>query len=71
MCELCHGKDGCIPTGKRLSESNELTVEDWDAVYRFWKYIWLPFLHSVIMRARKRQSKERCSESSLAHWDME
>jgi len=56
MCELCHGKDGCrIRPGRYLGDCEELTVEDWDMVYQFMRHIWLPFIHSVILRARKRQ----------------
>jgi len=31
-----------------------LTVEDWDDLYNFWRFVWCPFAERIVRRARKR-----------------
>lgn len=59
MCEYCGEKDGCKPTGGLLGHHDELSVDDWRRIYEFMKYVQLPFIHSVIVAARKRKKHER------------
>lgn len=53
MCEFCRTIDGCkpIPTHLNLQPLNK---EDWRDVYIFMRYVYLPFMHGIVMRARRR-----------------
>lgn len=53
MCELCAGRDGCRPK-HTLLKSEPLNADDWAEVYHFMKYSYLPFIHAIVARARKR-----------------
>ena len=54
MCEYCGEKIGCKSTGGRLSHVQELTADDWRLIYDFIRFVQLPFIHTIIMRARAR-----------------
>jgi len=54
MCEFC-GYDPCKTTQGKLADIRELDAEDWKLVYDFMQFVQLPFVHSVIIRARKRK----------------
>lgn len=62
MCELCKSKDGCEPIpGARITD-HHLTKEDWSDLYKYMRYSYLPFVHAVILRAKRRQEKQEDSD---------
>ena len=60
MCKLCgyNEYDGCGPVGSLLAHESNLTADDWRKIYEFMRYVWLPFLHSTVLRARARAGIE-------------
>lgn len=61
-CPVCGGsvEQGCHPTVRRLGEGLDgeaLTADDWREVYLFIKYVYLPFIHRIVARARARKSE--------------
>lgn len=53
MCEHCQYRDGCRQVGLLLT-SEPLNAEDWAEVYRFMRHAYFPFIHSIVVRARRR-----------------
>ena len=70
MCELCGSDDGCKPIDKRLGFVKELNAQDWKEIYEHMRYAHLPFLHSVILRARQRKEIEKHSRHASKHIDI-
>lgn len=58
MCDYCGAVDGCIPVGGKFADCPDLTADDWRKVYNFTKYVYLPFIHGIIMNARRRAKKQ-------------
>ena len=54
MCEFC-GYEPCKPERGKLGKINELSPDDWQLVHDFVRYVQLPFIHRIIIRARKRE----------------
>ena len=57
MCEFCGSTDGCKPTDGLITVY-PLTKDDWQDLYQFMKYSYLPFVHSIIIRAQKQAGVE-------------
>ena len=53
-CELCGGVNGCRPTRYKLTAHGLLTRDDWAEIYQFMRYVYLPFIHRIVARARMR-----------------
>jgi hypothetical protein len=58
MCDYCGSTDGCQPVGGKLADERDLTADDWRQIHRFIKYCYLPFVHMVIMQARRRAKRK-------------
>lgn len=54
MCELC-GKTPCRPLRQQMASMPELSKDDWRIIFDFLRFVQLPFLHTVIIAARKRE----------------
>lgn len=64
MCDICGGDNlqGCHSTGRRIDDVTiakfgPLSVDDWREVYDFMRFIYLPFIHRIVSRARSRQRR--------------
>lgn len=55
MCNFCGEADGCKYTAGTMGEIPELTADDWKAIYLHIRYSHLPFMHSIIVRAKERE----------------
>lgn len=56
-CDLCYGEDGCRPMNSHVAQLPGLTPlskEDWAEIYWFMRYVYLPFMHRIVARARRR-----------------
>lgn len=54
MCKYCGEEIGCKPTGGMLNSVDALTVDDWAKIYEFEKFVVLPYIHTIILRAEER-----------------
>lgn len=54
-CPICGGTERCTWTSGVVSDMQELSVEDWEAIYNFMTQVELPFLHGLIDQAKKRK----------------
>ena len=54
MCEFC-GYEPCKTRRGKLGDLKELSPDDWWLVHDFVRYVQLPFIHRLIVRARKRE----------------
>ena len=61
MCVLC-GHDPCVPLRKAIADDPELreamTADDWQDIYNFIRYVQLPFIHAICVRALERSGLE-------------
>lgn len=54
MCEVCGSNNGCRPTQMQMALNENLRAEDWRDIFWFMRYVYLPFMHSVVARAKAR-----------------
>ena len=54
MCDLC-GATPCKPNRGKLTDDHELNADDWHKVWWFMQYVYLPFMHNILIEARKRE----------------
>ncbi len=62
MCNLCKRDIGCRLLGVRLGTEESLQAEDWELVYNFMRFVQLPFIHGIVLRARERQEQREGNE---------
>jgi hypothetical protein len=53
MCNYCGETDGCRFTKGRITDA-PLSRDDWNEIYLFMRYSYLPFIHAIIARAYRR-----------------
>jgi len=63
-CRVCGSNigEGCIPKNWQICQShyfNLLSAEDWKNIYRFYKLVYLPFIHSILVGAEERKKNEQ------------
>lgn len=57
MCELCEEEDGCKHIDGNLI-AYPLNADDWQAIYLYLRYSYLPFIHAIILRAQAREGQK-------------
>lgn len=59
-CEVCKSDDGCIPANLSTHITGNLfTKEDWAEIYKFEKYVRLPFYHRIVAKRRKLAERKK------------
>ena len=53
MCNFCGESDGCKMVGGNAFQYS-FNVSDWEKLYRFMRFVYLPFIHSLVIAARFR-----------------
>jgi len=56
-CPTC-GFATCRWTGGTMGQITQLSADDWRSIYEFQRYVFLPFLHRMIARAREKKETD-------------
>lgn len=62
-CDICGGENECKPTMFKMADE-PLEKEDWIELHYHIVHVHLPFLHSIVSRARKRQRDMKKQEKT-------
>lgn len=55
MCKLCGEEDGCSPIGGGPYQwGAHFTPEDWEKIYIHFRWVYLPYMHNIIIKSYER-----------------
>lgn len=73
MCKYCGAKDGCTYLGLYMVELDrqgyDMRKGDWQDIYWFMKYVYLPFMHRIAQRVLDRGKRNVQTETATVSLD--